>query len=487
MANKKVIIRVDGNAEIGLGHLYRGIALAEILKNNFTIEFLTRKNTIVSPISNSKFEYNIVPEQIELYEEPKWISDNYAFDTIVVLDGYHFSENYQQSIKERSFKLVYIDDLIKGKQIADLVINHSPGVKESDYITEDYTQLALGLNYALLRESFINFDRDNIKPNKEIKNIFISFGGADINDFSYTVVTEILNIDHIDEVNVVLGAAYKNIPIFDLDSTKLKIHKNVSEHEIFKLMGAADVAIVPASTISIELASVGTPMILGYFVDNQINIYNGFIEKHAATGIGNFSDFNFDNLKNIVASLNNSDVLSKQSRKLLSFFKGSIEKNLLSMFCLENISIRMVSESDMKFVFNLSNDTLVRSNSYDSSKIKLDQHKKWFQDQLKDSNILFYIVEIDNVLVGQVRFSIKKDYAVIGIAIINKFRGKGLAQKILNIAAKEYFKENKLPIYAYIKKTNLPSVKSFEKTGFTFYKNEIVNETESLIYKKEKL
>jgi UDP-2,4-diacetamido-2,4,6-trideoxy-beta-L-altropyranose hydrolase len=40
MANKKIILRVDGNSNMGLGHIYRGIALAEMLKDEFEVLFV---------------------------------------------------------------------------------------------------------------------------------------------------------------------------------------------------------------------------------------------------------------------------------------------------------------------------------------------------------------------------------------------------------------------------------------------------------------
>ena len=248
MANKKVIIRVDGNYNIGLGHIYRGIALAEILKDKFVIEFVTRTKTTISPIQDSGFDYTFVPENVELNEEHNWFKENYTRETIIVLDGYHFNEAYQQKIKKQDYKLVYIDDLVEGTQKADLVINHSPGVKESDYKTEVYTKLALGLKYALLRKSFIEFDRKKLNKKKGIKNIFISFGGADTHDFSLIATKEVLDLDSVETINVVLGAAYKNETIYDLNSSKLKIHKNLQEREVFKLMNETDLAIVPAST-----------------------------------------------------------------------------------------------------------------------------------------------------------------------------------------------------------------------------------------------
>ena len=35
MIKKKVVLRADGNSKIGLGHVYRLLALAEMLKEDF--------------------------------------------------------------------------------------------------------------------------------------------------------------------------------------------------------------------------------------------------------------------------------------------------------------------------------------------------------------------------------------------------------------------------------------------------------------------
>jgi len=47
---------------------------------------------------------------------------------VVVLDGYNFDEQYQRTLSQQAHKLVYIDDLVQGQQVANVVINHARGV-----------------------------------------------------------------------------------------------------------------------------------------------------------------------------------------------------------------------------------------------------------------------------------------------------------------------------------------------------------------------
>jgi len=325
MAKQKVIIRVDGSSNIGLGHIYRGIALAEMLKNDFEINFITKSTSTTSPLTDAGYKFDLLPANIELLKEPYFFNETLPENTIIVLDGYDFTEKYQQKIKEHNYKLVYIDDLAIGTQKADLVINHSPGIIKSDYKTENYTKLALGLDYALLRQSFINFDRSNVKVNNGIKNILVSFGGADPKDFTYKTVIELLKTDKIEQINVILGAAYKHTNILDINNNKLKTHRNLSEKQVFEIMNKADLAIVPASTTLFELFAVKTPVISGYYIENQKYFYNYLKHKKMIYGVGDFNVFDMNKLNDILlnfeSNYKNNFIDGRQSIRIIQLFK----------------------------------------------------------------------------------------------------------------------------------------------------------------------
>ena len=69
--------------------------------------------------------------------------------------------------------------------------------------------------------------------------------------------------------------------------------------------------------------------------------------------------------------------------------------------------IRLVSNSieDCNLVFNLSNDPVVRENSFNTAPILYENHVKWYNKVINDSNILFYLIYDDDHFVGQLRFS----------------------------------------------------------------------------------
>src|SRR5579862_8558861 len=101
MAKQKLIIRVDGGSDIGLGHISRCCALADMLKDHFEINFYTRTNSksVINDIENYCNKVFILNNTISYKEEAdNWI-EFLKGDEIVVLDGYSFITYYQQKIK----------------------------------------------------------------------------------------------------------------------------------------------------------------------------------------------------------------------------------------------------------------------------------------------------------------------------------------------------------------------------------------------------
>ncbi|KKK44809.1 hypothetical protein LCGC14_3166510, partial [marine sediment metagenome] len=103
----------------------------------------------------------------------------------------------------------------------------------------------------------------------------------------------------------------------------------------------------------------------------------------------------------------------------------------------------------------------------------------------KDKVDGFYIVtDKEGRFIGQVRFSIEKVSAVISISITKLFRGKGLASKIIvNSCKRLYQSRDRIKIIvANINTTNLSSVKTFERAGFVYKEEIVINETNYYIY-----
>ena len=148
------------------------------------------------------------------------------------------------------------------------------------------------------------------------------------------------------------------------------------------------------------------------------------------------------------------------------------------------VKYRKANIDDVQLVFNWANEPVVRNNSFHSQYIPLEEHTNWFQRKIQGGNTLFYIAEIESEPAGMVRFDIGEEDTIINIIIDKKFRGKKLASVFIEDCCKCYFAKSSKPILAYVKSSNVTSIHSFKKAGFSFLKEEIIHNIESQIFIK---
>ena len=195
----------------------------------------------------------------------------------------------------------------------------------------------------------------------------------------------------------------------------------------------------------------------------------------------------FDLRQNLYPVLEKNKYLFKKRIKNQLKIKNKWFDVLIHEKKSQNINIRKSTKEDGILLFNWRNEKAVKTQSFDNSEIKLDSHLNWYKKKLEDPNFIFYILEIEKQPLGLIRFKIEKKNSTIGFSIDKNYRGKGLSAEVLSIGCKEYFKSEKKPIFAFIKKTNIFSVKTFKNTGFELHKETLINSIPSFIFQLKKL
>tara|TARA_B110000967_G_scaffold203887_1_gene245329 strand:+ start:618 stop:1619 length:1002 start_codon:yes stop_codon:yes gene_type:complete len=330
---KKILFRADGNSEIGLGHLYRLFSLVEMLKDNFKFIFLTSENSALNIIPEN-YQKKTISKEITIDKEPDWINEQFDIhEYLLIVDGYQFNSSYQKRIKEKGFKLIYIDDLASEYMFADIIINHSPNISSENFSCEANTKFALGTKYALLRPTFLELVK---KENtlKRTDTAFVCFGGADPFNLTLKVTKALLKIPQVKKINIVLGGAYVHKEIYSISQKNIKIFQNLSEKELSKIMRDSNFAIAPASTILYELCCVKIPILSGFYVDNQEAIYNGFADENAIFEMGNIKDFDVASFEAQLYLFFNSDfkeLMNSQNKIFDKKIKERYNKLILSI------------------------------------------------------------------------------------------------------------------------------------------------------------
>src|SRR6186997_1817487 len=105
----KIYFRADGNSNIGLGHIYRCIAVSEMLPSYLKMIFIIREpSEAIKNLINRYFSSAIFLEEAEFSDEAEYISDLLSSNDIIILDGYNFNTQYQSRLKAKGVRIICI-------------------------------------------------------------------------------------------------------------------------------------------------------------------------------------------------------------------------------------------------------------------------------------------------------------------------------------------------------------------------------------------
>ena len=462
VSKPKIVFRTDGNSRIGLGHIIRTLALADMLSKNFECIFAIQNPPLVIKNQLSTISSYLIdlPITTDYKSEAISFSEEYLNgNEIVVLDGYYFSTLYQKAIKDKGCKLVCVDDVHAYHFLADAVINHAEGITTDMYSTEAYTQYLLGFKHALLRTPFLKAAENRISVELN-NNVFICLGGADPNNDTLNVLKKCEKIKPINKYYLVVGSAYcyyKSLKNY-IEKSKMDIalFSNLSAEEMVDKMKLCSHGITSASTVAYEYLSVGGVLYLKSIADNQINIHSLLISKDLA--------FDFDHEFPVLRK----EMLKNYLEKQQTIFDGKQAKRFLKLFNHLSLNTRKATNEDCLLYYDWVNDPETRNQSYNSEPISLSQHQSWYYERIEDPNCFLYVISILEQPIGQTRFEIRGKRAIISYSLDKTYRGQGWGSLLLKKGIDTFQQDtnNKYAIVGFVIKDNPASAKAFRRLNF---------------------
>lgn len=259
----KVAIYVNGNNKRGTGHVYRALELADEFYTKPDI-YYDRNQTDVEIFG--KTTHNLIPVDGigELFEKCK--ENQY---TVFINDILTTSIDYMIGLKKAipNAKIINFEDDGEGQVKADLVFN-------ALYSESDLKQVKAGEKYYICSKTFLFYNPIEIKD--EVKNVFISFGGADPQNYSDRLL-EIIKKDDYKNYNfvVILGRAKSNVDkLLEYNKySNIKVLYDIDNMP--EIMSKSDIAITSRGRTGYELAMLGIPSIA--MAQNKREEKHGFV------------------------------------------------------------------------------------------------------------------------------------------------------------------------------------------------------------------
>jgi spore coat polysaccharide biosynthesis predicted glycosyltransferase SpsG len=248
LKRKKILFVVCGNSEIGLGHVYNTLIIANDILNHH-IEFLVddKSEMALKKIASKNYTVTIQKNK-NIIDDIKLISPD-----LIINDKLDTSKEYIQNINQMGFKCINFEDLGEGSKYADLVFNAIYSEKEK--VKNHY----FGQDYFILRDEFL-FDF-SIKKIGKVEKVLLTFGGVDPCNLTLKVLKAIYKYCHDNNIilDIVAGIGYNKFDTL-LIFENINIHKNVLN--ISNFMFSSDVVFTSAGRTIYEIASLGVPSIV---------------------------------------------------------------------------------------------------------------------------------------------------------------------------------------------------------------------------------
>jgi RimJ/RimL family protein N-acetyltransferase len=325
----------------------------------------------------------------------------------------------------------------------------------------------------------------------------LGFGGADFNNLTNRILVDLLQIDHIESVDILIGNAYKNLDelhknIANSSGTKkISVHKDLDSKSLIEIIHNIDFAIVPSSTLLLEIISQDVPVITGYYVNNQMELASSLREKYSRVlVVDNLNEVLIDQVK--IESLKAMISATNHGRKE-RMIDGESPQRIVKEFKVLSkefqIQSRKAIQDDVKVYFDWANEKTVRNFSINKAEIAFEDHSSWFKNKLLSADTVMYIFEESNNAIGQVRFDKKGKNIYIAYSIDKKYRGRGYGKIILKLALEKILNEKIIEdssfIMGKIHLKNEASTKVFMDLNFIQANFEIHNGDKYYVFKKD--
>ncbi len=135
--------------------------------------------------------------------------------------------------------------------------------------------------------------------------------------------------------------------------------------------------------------------------------------------------------------------------------------------CDRDLKLRWAAVSDCACIWEWSNDPITRQASLHPEPIAWKNHEVWFLSKLASPQTRYYIALDQDQPIGEIRFDLEGQEAVVSITLASAYRGQGYAATLIRLGVDQLMAETEIAvIQAFIKPTSIASIRAFQKAGF---------------------
>lgn len=285
-----IVIRADGNAKIGAGHLMRCLTVAEAVirmqgsRKNICFfcadgqsADLAREHGFQAPVLGT--DYRKMETELSAWEYIMQTAG--SGEHTILVDSYYVTDAYLKQLS-RYGRVCLLDDMQEHTYPVDMLINYNAFADEALYqklYRGMNTKILVGSDYVPVREQFLNVDYSTAEV---VKHVLITTGGGDIDNIAGAILQAIY-CEGI-EFHVVTGRYnphLKELKEWECEKSGVHIYHDV--RDMAQLMKKCDIAVTAGGTTIYELAAIGVPFLCFSYAQNQ-EALTEYIGEHKIAG-----------------------------------------------------------------------------------------------------------------------------------------------------------------------------------------------------------
>lgn len=472
-----LLIRADASQEMGIGHVMRCLALGQAWQDQGGVVHFCSHNL------QDSLKKRLLQENFYLHhlcDSPGSDSDgnnllqlaNHLKADCLALDGYHFTQAFQDIVSEFNGKSVTIDDYGSIERYrTSYVLNPNMGASPKLYTNRDKrTELLIGIDYPLIRREFRGQNFEDKLEKERPNRILVTMGGSDPTNSLVKVIEAVSGIkDTTMQFHIVAGPMNPNFEDLRdccLPASRIKVSHSVDDFS--ELYRWADIAISAGGSSNWEMCCYNLPRLIIQTADNQAVVAKHLSEAGIAIDLGQAFTVTATQIRYALQHLVNNRIALRNSRVACKKLRKKLTSNKLAKILAPPVELREASYDQAQLLFDWANDPATRKNSVQTKRIDWNEHQKWLEEKLNNSTTFLYIGYVKSKPIGQIRFDqIRESEFAITFSVDPNSRGNGYGSELIRLGIEQVRRFTKAKFQAIARKRNVASIACFEKHGFS--------------------
>jgi UDP-2,4-diacetamido-2,4,6-trideoxy-beta-L-altropyranose hydrolase len=446
-----VLVRADGGASIGSGHVIRSLTLAgHLAERGAHPVFAIRddRGALVERIERTGYRVIRMPsipadrsllagawdEQVQEADAEEVSSNIDLTGATVIVDHYGLDATWERAIRTRAARIIVLDDLANRSHDADVLVDQNwYGPDTGDryrHLVGPGTLQLLGPRYAILQDEYAELRLGRRPPSHPPGRIVVSFGGSDPTGETQRVVEALSQEVFQDlDVDVVLGSRHVLTESLErLLEARSRTTLHVAVPTMAPLLARSDLAIGASGSGTWERMCLDVPALVTTTSLAHSGVTRALAEAGLTCWAGIGGEVDVDDYGRLLAGL-----IERRRIRTVPLVDGYGARRIALALTpgVESLVVRPADAGDQPVFLGEDRSGLDGMPSHLGGPAEWEAAGNAFRSGMSDPAQLWLVIEVDGTPVGRVHAVLGHSQIEISYSIDDCLSGVSIADRLV--------------------------------------------------------